>query len=564
LPTAAGAADTTSPTQPGTVTVSAVTATSAKLAWARSTDNVGVEGYRVYRGPAAAAVTSLALIATTDAVPSYSATKLRSGTAYKFGIMAIDPANNKSVVRTVTVTTAASSDTTAPLPPSSSSVSAKPFSSSRIDVVWAASTSTDVSGYQVLRDGAVVGQVDLPGGLRYSDNGLAAVSTHNYAIKAIDSAGNLSAATTGRSAQTLSSGFPIIARGPFTSNVTGTSAIVSWWTNIPTTGVVGYGLQSSTEHTVTDPAGSVQQHKVALAGLSPNARYVFSVTSGSASATGAFPTAAATSATFAFAAIGDFGGASPGEAQNANNIATSDAAFIQTVGDNIYPSSGLPDPNFSTTLSDFDSRFFKQFGPALTSRPFFPANGNQEYFGDGAFWNVFPMLGTNHSWYAYDWGAAHILVLDGEQPVTVGSPQYNFAQSDLAGHQSSRWRIVVIQKPPYSSSTSTSSSMPVRQNLVPLFDQNRVALVLSGNSHNYERSFPMSGGAVVTTGGTTYLVTGAGGNGFNTFSLAQPGTTAFREATYYQYAKVTVSPTGLRVDGIRADTNSVFDTVTIP
>ena len=60
----ASAADTTPPTQPGTITVSALTATSAKLTFAKSTDNLWVEGYRVYRGAATTPSSALTFIAT--------------------------------------------------------------------------------------------------------------------------------------------------------------------------------------------------------------------------------------------------------------------------------------------------------------------------------------------------------------------------------------------------------------------------------------------------------------------------------------------------------------------
>jgi hypothetical protein len=73
----------------------------------------------------------------------------------------------------------------------------------------------------------------------------------------------------------------------------------------------------------------------------------------------------------------------------------------------------------------------------------------------------------------------------------------------------------------------------------------------------------MLNGAQSTAGGVTYLVTGGGGNGFNTFSMAQPAYTAFREDSYYQYTKVTVSPTALRVEARRADRGAVFDSTTI-
>jgi hypothetical protein len=559
----ASAADTAAPSQPGTITVSSLTTTSAKLAWGRSTDDVGIEGYRVYRGPASAADSALSLIATTDAVTSYSASKLYSGTAYKFGVVAIDAANNASAMRTATLTTNASADATAPAAPSSASVNGKAFSSSRIDVFWAASGSTDVAGYRVFRDGALVGTVDLPNGLRYSDNGLAAGSTHTYTVKAVDSNGNLSAATSGRSVKTLAAGTVQIARGPYLSNVTGTSAVISWWTNLATPGIVSWGAASATENSKSDPAGAVQHHSVSITGLSPGTAYAYQVGNGAGVTSSAtFRTAAPPGQTFKFAAIGDFGGGATGEAQNATNIAGAGTSFIQTVGDNIYPTSGLPDPNFTTTYSDFDGRFFKQFGTAVKSQAFFPANGNKEYYGDGEFWNVFPMPGSNHAWYSYDWGDAHILVLDSEQPYATGTPQFNFAQADLAAHQDAAWRIVALQRPPYSSSTANASSKPVQQYLVPLFQTQHVDLVLSGNSHNYERSLPLTNGAPAA-GGVTYVVTGAGGNGFNAFSLAQPAWSAFREASYYQYERVTVSPSSLQLDAVRADTNAVFDSATI-
>jgi hypothetical protein len=129
-------------------------------------------------------------------------------------------------------------------------------------------------------------------------------------------------------------------------------------------------------------------------------------------------------------------------------------------------------------------------------------------------------------------------------------------------NQSKTWRIVVLQAPPYSSSSLTAGSKKVQQSLVPLFEQQHVSLVLSGNSHNYERTKPMLNGAAAT-GGITYIVTGGGGNGHNTFTIAQPAWSAFRSATNYEYVKVSVSAAELAVQAIDAATNTVFDTTTI-
>ena len=481
-------------------------------------------------------------------------------------MIALDTAGQTSPETTIDLTTAAFPGTPAPLPPSDNSVAAHPFSDTRIDVAWGGSTSSDVSGYEVLRDGAPLARVDLPNGLRYSDNGVTAGTQYTYTIEAIDSGGNHSVPTTAKppaKATALATGTAQIARGPYLSDVTGTSAVVSWWTNIATSGVVKYGTAAVTEHSQPDSGAATQHHEVTLTGLTAGAAYKYTVGDGTLASTEAtFRTAAPAGTPFSFAAIGDFGGASVGESQNAANIAADGTSFIQTLGDNIYASGGNPEPNFSTTYSDYDARFFKQFGAAVRSQAFFPANGNQEYYSNGKFWSTFPMPGSNHSWYSYNWGDAHILVLDSELAFDSASDQYAFAQADLAANQSAAFRIVAMQRPPYSSSSANSGSAPAQTYLVPLFQQYKVSLVLSGNSHNYERSFPLKNGSPAA-GGITYVVSGGGGNGHNAFTIAQPAWSAARDATHYEYTKVSVSAGALKVEEIDAATNTVLDSATM-
>ncbi len=553
----------TPPTEPGTITVSAVTATSATLTWVKSTDPLGIEGYRVYRtlsgGPQE-------LIATTDAITTYTAVSLRSNAHYTFGVTAIDVANNESTMRTVTVTTATSTDATVPVAPSSASLTIKAFSSTRLDVVWGASTSTNVAYYEVFRAGVQVATVDVPNAPRYSDNGLAPSTTYSYTVDAVSSNGVHSALTGPKTGTTTATGVVLIARGPVVSNVTATTAVISWWTNIPTNGVLSIGGQ-----TLPDGAGDVQHHQVPVSGLAAATTTPYSVsgtdpnTSQSATATGSVTTAAAPGTTFSFAAMGDYGGGGPGEVQNAANIGTAGTKFIQTLGDNIYPSAGLPDPNFTTTYSDFDTHFYKELGPDVNTQAFFPANGNKDYYSNGQFWVNFPMLGTNHEWYSYNWGDAHITVIDSEQPMGPGSAQYQWIQSDLAANQGEKWRIIAIQRPPYSS-TSANSSSQFAQALIPLFQGYRVNLVLSGNSHNYERSFPLLNGVEDNTNGITYIVSGAGGSGFDKFNdstYPEPTWSAFRESDFYEFAKITVSPTSIQEQAVRADTDLPLDSTTI-
>jgi fibronectin type 3 domain-containing protein len=538
--------------------VTQVTATSAVLNWSNSPAANAPEGYRIYRGPSTAGDDELTLIDTADPGTAYSATNLLSAHEYKFGVAAIDINNVEAPIQTATITTADSDDADPPQAPTTTSVALSAFSSSRIDIVWGASRSADVAYYEIRRDDQLIGTVERPGAQRYSDNGLEPDSTHSYTITAYDSASNRSEPTAPKAATTLGPGEVRIARGPVVSDVSATAATISWWTNIPSVGSVELDGRD-----VPDTAGSAQQHIVRVPDLSPGSAFSYVVTSGSATADGTFRTAAAPGTGFSFAAIGDFGSGNLGEDQNATNIAAAGTQFVQTVGDNVYPSSGLPDPDFGAAYSDFDARLYSPFREPLRSQAFFPANGNQEYYSNGAFWRNFPMPGGNHSWYSYDWGDAHVLVLDTERPFGPGSEQYAFARADLASSQDRAWRIVAMQRPPYSSTSEYSSSAAAQRDLVPLFQIGRVGLVLSGNSHNYERTVPLINGEPTSKGGITYVVTGGGGNSFNNFTTAQPPRTAFREDTYYEFVKVTVSPTTLAVEAVAADTNAVFDSTTI-
>ncbi len=98
--------DTTAPSQPGNLRVTAATAASVTIAWNAATDNVGVTGYDIYRATTKAGTTT-----TT----SYTINGLTCGTAYSVGIRALDKAGNTSPQATLSITTSPC----APPPPSS-------------------------------------------------------------------------------------------------------------------------------------------------------------------------------------------------------------------------------------------------------------------------------------------------------------------------------------------------------------------------------------------------------------------------------------------------------------
>ncbi|MCZ8523278.1 fibronectin type III domain-containing protein [Paenibacillus caseinilyticus] len=176
--------DTTAPSAPASLRTTAVTASSAALAWNASTDNVGVTGYEVYQGTAKVG---------TAAGTSFTAAGLQPKTAYTFTVKAKDAAGNLSAAsNTLSVTTPdGTSDQTAPSAPGSLQVTAK--TSSSVSLSWSASTdNVGVTGYTVAYGAS---KVDVTG-TSATVSGLAAGTSYTFSVTAKDAAGNVSAAST--------------------------------------------------------------------------------------------------------------------------------------------------------------------------------------------------------------------------------------------------------------------------------------------------------------------------------------------------------------------------------
>jgi len=93
--------DNTAPSAPSGLAVTATTSSSVALSWSAATDNVGVAGYRVFRG---------ATLVGSPTTTSFTDTGLTPSTAYSYTVKAVDAAGNTSPAsNTTNATTAASS-----------------------------------------------------------------------------------------------------------------------------------------------------------------------------------------------------------------------------------------------------------------------------------------------------------------------------------------------------------------------------------------------------------------------------------------------------------------------
>jgi chitodextrinase len=180
--TAACPGDTTPPSTPGNVQVSGSTASSLSLSWSASTDNVGVSGYDVYNGSTKSGTTPST---------SYTVSGLACGTSYTLGVDAYDAAGNTSGKATVTGSTAACADSTAPSTPSNPQVTGS--TSTSVSLSWGASTdNVGVSGYDVFNGST---QMTTTSSTSYTAAGLTCGTNYTFSVDAYDAAGNHSGKT---------------------------------------------------------------------------------------------------------------------------------------------------------------------------------------------------------------------------------------------------------------------------------------------------------------------------------------------------------------------------------
>lgn len=128
-------------------------------------------------------------------------------TSYTFTVRAVDAAGNTSDASSaVTFTTSGTNppDTQAPSAPTGLQVDGTPTSGT-VKLKWAASTdNVGVTGYRVYNGSTLAGTVSGTT-LTYTASGLAADTSYTFTVRAVDAAGNESAASNAVTAKTASS-----------------------------------------------------------------------------------------------------------------------------------------------------------------------------------------------------------------------------------------------------------------------------------------------------------------------------------------------------------------------
>lgn len=150
---------------------------------------------------------------------------------------------------------------------------------------------------------------------------------------------------------------------------------------------------------------------------------------------------------------------------------------------------------------DWDGQFFDPLRTSIrefhATVPTQALRGNHE--GDGImFYKYLPYPYVTDFYWSFDYGPAHVAVVDQYVDYGPGSAQLAWLESDLASTDKP-WKFVAFHEPGWSAGAHENLEL-VQTGIHPLCTEYGVAAVFAGHNHFYARAM-VNGVAHVTTGG---------------------------------------------------------------
>ncbi|HEY0635726.1 MAG TPA: metallophosphoesterase family protein [Gammaproteobacteria bacterium] len=301
-------------------------------------------------------------------------------------------------------------------------------------------------------------------------------------------------------------------RIPYLQNVPPDAITVRWQSTEPVPGEVRYGEAPDALVRVVREGEPTTVHQLRLTGLKAATRYYYAIADGGDKVSYggpdySFVTAppAGSASPLRFWVQGDPGRYHDGSRAVHAAMRTWVAAHPRdkrppldlwlTTGDNGYPSG---------RDQDYQQALFDAYPELLRTIPYVPVYGNHDA-RRLAFFRLFTFpeqgegggvpSGTPH-YFAFDYGNVHFIVLDSQESDRgEEGAMMSWLRRDLAATRQ-MWRIVLFHHPPYTRATHDSDSKAdslgrmtdMRENFLPLLEEQGVDLVLTGHSHIYERT----------------------------------------------------------------------------
>lgn len=350
---------------------------------------------------------------------------------------------------------------------------------------------------------------------------------------------------------------PLFDRKPYIQNLTATSVVVMSETIKPCRAILEYG-ESIPLQNVMQEEGENSRHVFPIGNLLPGTTYYYTLRyeGGENFLQAEFKTfpLERSGGEVILGVLGD----------SANPTGTSQADMARVL-ESIHPQAILHTGDISFVVGNpegFQIFFFDVYASLLSKSCAFSVMGNHDVGWSLEYWREmfsFPQSPFYGLTYSYNAGDAHIVAMYSDSG-GFSEEELAWVDEDLA-RDSHVWKILYFHKPPYS--TIGHGSYPeVRKAITPIIDKHKVDLVLSGDNHGYERSYPIANGHVrdgfsepeyVSPGGTIYIVTGGGGATLYDLLSAEEAKLSAKRVKAFNIVSLAISETGLRIDAIGRD-----------
>jgi len=209
------------------------------------------------------------------------------------------------------------------------------------------------------------------------------------------------------------------------------------------------------------------------------------------------------------------------------------AGTVFTAGDNAYGDG---------TASEFARCYDPTWGRHKARTR--PSPGNHDYDTKGAvpYYTYFGARAgpEGRGYYSYDLGDWHVVSLNSNVDMSVGSPQETWLRADLAA-TTQRCTVAYWHHPRFSSSTAHGSQQQTQPLWQALYDH-AAEVVIGGHDHTYERFAPQTpAGTADPDRGIRQFVVGTGGKDHYDFGPPLPNSEV-RDNTSYGVLKLTLDP----------------------
>ncbi|MBQ7957115.1 MAG: metallophosphoesterase family protein [Clostridia bacterium] len=177
----------------------------------------------------------------------------------------------------------------------------------------------------------------------------------------------------------------------------------------------------------------------------------------------------------------------------------------------------MPDADFFAHMGDYVNDctqeewdwYFNNFNFVHSSLVHVPAAGNHDgnitnkinhYWFDSMF-NMDPpeeCIRAEGVYYAFDYGNAHIVVLNTNDMYPMTVQQTNWIKNEM-NSSDAQWKIILMHRAFYSAGKNLikPDTIIMREQLLPLFDELDIDFVMAGHDHVYMRTHQVKGDKLV-------------------------------------------------------------------